>query len=30
MLALALLILMIPLFSRFNTWRIRALEQEES
>ena len=30
MLALALVVLFIPLFSRFNTWRLRALEQEES
>jgi len=30
MLALALLILLVPLFSRFNTWRLRALEQEET
>ena len=30
MLALALLILLLPLFSRLNTWRLRAMEQEES
>src|SRR3954469_140619 len=30
MLALALVVLFIPLFSRFNNWRLRALEQEES
>jgi putative tricarboxylic transport membrane protein len=30
MLALAALILLIPLFSRLNTWRIRAMEQGDS
>jgi putative tricarboxylic transport membrane protein len=30
MLSLALLILLIPLFSRVNTWRMRALEQKDS
>jgi len=27
MLSLAVLVLMIPLFGRFNAWRLRALEQ---
>jgi putative tricarboxylic transport membrane protein len=30
MLSFALLILLIPLFSRLNTWRVRALEQKDS
>jgi putative tricarboxylic transport membrane protein len=30
MLSSALLILLIPLFSRLNTWRVRALEQKDS
>ena len=30
MLALAVLVLLIPLFSRFNTWRLRAMEQGDS
>ena len=30
MLLFALLILLIPLFSRLNTWRVRALEQKDS
>jgi putative tricarboxylic transport membrane protein len=29
MLSFALLILMVPLFSRFNSWRLRALEQKD-
>jgi putative tricarboxylic transport membrane protein len=29
MLCFALLILLVPLFSRVNTWRMRALEQKE-
>jgi len=28
MLSFAVLILLVPLFSRFNTWRLRALEQK--
>jgi putative tricarboxylic transport membrane protein len=30
MLCFALVILMIPLFSRFNSWRLRALEQKDT
>ena len=30
MLALAVLVLLIPLFSRINTWRLRAMEQGDS
>ena len=30
MLSFALVILLIPLFSRFNSWRLRALEQKDS
>jgi hypothetical protein len=28
MLSLAVLILLVPLFGKFNAWRLRALEQE--
>jgi hypothetical protein len=30
MLSLALLILLIPLFNKVNSWRLRALEQNEA
>ena len=30
MLSFALVILLVPLFSRFNSWRLRALEQKDS
>jgi TctA family transporter len=30
MLSFAVVILLIPLFSRFNSWRLRALEQKDS
>jgi len=30
MLALAVLVLLVPLFARFNTWRLRAMEEESS